>query len=117
MGTSIIFISNLPFGIRLGRSQETLLPTGVDKSHIDKLGSLRNQCHLDPVALEVAERMSAKTMGEAAAVVCAAIWELILGHGSALAQVEKSRGPIDSAVMTGHGVAVGHDGLNHGLVL
>jgi hypothetical protein len=106
------FINNLPFGIRLGRSQKTLSPSGVDKSHIGKLGCLGNQYHLDSMALEVAERMSAKTMGERTAVVYAAIWELILGHGSALAQVEKPRSPINTTVMAGQGVGVGPDGLD-----
>jgi hypothetical protein len=112
MGTSIIFINNLPFGIRLGRSQETLPPTGVNKGHVDKLGCLGNQCHLDSMALEVADRMSAKTMGEAAAVVYAAIRELIFRHGSALAQVEKSCSPINTTVMASQGVGVGHDCLD-----
>jgi hypothetical protein len=64
------------------------------------------------MALEVADRMSAKTMAEAPAMICAAIRKLVLGHGSTLAQVEKSRSPIDSAGVTSHGVGVGHDGLD-----
>src|ERR671919_3003806 len=75
VGRLMTCICILAFGIRLGRSQEALPPSGVNKGHVDKLGCLGNQCHLDSMALEVAERMSAKTMAEAAAVVYAAIRE------------------------------------------
>src|SRR5918992_5187920 len=48
VGRLMTCICILSFGIRLGRSQEAHPPSGVDKSYVDKLGCLGDQCHLAP---------------------------------------------------------------------